>query len=199
MKTFPFSVLSLCVLTSFLSGCITPPAPVSMYDFGIAPTQSGAANCNLAPLYLADISSSATIDSNLMLYRLLYDNDQQTHAYAAHRWSMTPSQLLSLRIKSQLAANNVNLVDLGMANPNGWQLRLDLNDFTQNFTDATHSYAQLEVRASLLRANQLVAQTTFKERADAASPDAPGGARSMRTASDALIADLNNWLCKLPR
>lgn len=199
MKKISFGLPSVCALTSVLCGCITTPPPVNLYDFGTTPSESAAPACNLPPLYLADISSTAVTDSNLMLYRLLYDNDQQTHAYASHRWSMTPAQLLALRIKAQLAGNNVSLVDLGMANPNGWQLRLDLNDFTQNFSDATHSYAQIEVRASVLRANQLVAQTTLKQRADAASPDAPSGARSMRTAADALITDLNNWLCKLPR
>ena len=186
-------------LTGLLTACATAPVPVSLYDFGAATNGAHDTNCNLPPLYLADINSIAALDSNLMLYRLLYDNDQQSHAYAAHRWSMTPSQLLSLRIKSQLAANKVTLVDLGVANPTGWQLRLDLVDFTQYFSDASHSYAQLELRASVLRANQLVAQTTLKQRADASSPDAPSGARAMRTASDALIVDLNNWLCKLPR
>jgi len=134
-----------------------------------------------------------------MLYRLLYSNDQQTQAYANHRWSMTPVQLLTLQIKSQLADNNVILVDDGLANPNGLQLRLELTDFSQYFTDTTHSYAQLKLRATTIRGNTLLAQTTISEQAGAESPDAVGGAKAMRVAADAVITDLTGWLCKQPR
>jgi len=145
------------------------------------------------------MSSPGALDSNLMLYRLLYDNDQQSHAYANNRWNMPPAQLLTLRIKSQLADNGVSLLDNGVANPTGWQLRLDLIDFSQYFSDVSHSYVQLQLRVSLLRANALVAQTTFKQQATADSPDAQAGARAMRAASDVLITDLSGWLCKQPK
>lgn len=198
---------ALCISLAFalvlLTACATAPAPVNLYDFGTAPETSGRiAGCDLPPVNLANISSPAALDSNLMLYRLQYDNGQQSHAYAAHRWTMPPAQLLTVRIKSQLAdnqAHHVHLLDSGIANPDGWQLRLDLMDFAQYFDDAKHSYAQLQLRATLLRANTLVAQSTFRQRAPADSPDAPGGARAMRHASDAFISDLSTWLCKQPR
>jgi hypothetical protein len=37
------------------------------------------------------------------------------------------------------------------------------------------------------------------QQSEAAKPDAPSGAQAMRFAADALITDLNSWLCKLPR
>ncbi|MET3106857.1 cholesterol transport system auxiliary component [Oxalobacteraceae bacterium GrIS 2.11] len=193
------TVLSCLLLTAvlFLQGCASTPPTLNYYDFGALP-KPAAAQCSLAPVHVADISSTSALDSNLMLYRLLYDNDQQSHAFANHRWSMTPAQLLELRIKSQLAGNQVRLIDSGVANPNGWHLRLELVDFAQYFNDATHSYAQLQLRATLLRANTVSAQTSFSQQAPATHPDAPSGAQAMRVASDALIADLTSWLCKQP-
>jgi cholesterol transport system auxiliary component len=204
MKPFIFRLLVsaafLASLTTMLTACsTTAPAAISYYDFGAtltAPAKPAA--CDLPPVNLSEIASPNALDSNLMLYRLLYDNDQQSRAYANHRWTMAPAQLLSLRIKSQLA-DGAKILDSGIANPGGWQLRLDLIDFGQYFDDATHSHAQLQLRATLLHANNLIAQTAFTQRANADSADAPGGARAMRVASDALIGDLSAWLCKQPR
>jgi len=200
MKTIP-RYLSCAALMLLLQSCATTAPPLAFYDFGALPKADGAGTgtCALPPIQLSDMSSPVALDSNLMLYRLLYDNDQQSHAYASHRWSMTPAQLLGLRIRSQLAASQVKIIDSGMVMPGLWQLRLDLTDFAQYFSDATHSTAQLAVRVSVLRANTLVGQTTLQQQSPAAHPDAPSGAQAMRVASDALITDLNNWLCKLPR
>lgn len=197
--TMSISRLTLCAALAFLvTSCATAPPSLSYYDFGALPKSAGS-SCDLPPLNVADISSPNALDSNLMLYRLLYDNDQKNRAYANHRWSMTPAQLLSLRIKSQLASDQVLILDNGVANPNGWQLRLDLVDFTQYFDDTSHSYAQLQLRVTLLRANTLIAQTTMKQQAAAESPDASAGAKAMRVASDAFITDLSSWLCRQPR
>jgi len=199
MKTIGHSI-TIAGLTLLLMSCASPPASVGFFDFGaLPPSTTNPPACTLPPIQVADISSPAALDSNLILYRLLYASDIQSHAYANHRWSMTPAQLLGLRIKSQLAATQVQLIDAGVANPVGWQLRMDLIDFSQAFSDATHSTAHLALRATLLRNNSLVAQTTLTQQVAAASADASGGALAMRNASDALITDLTGWLCKQPR
>lgn len=197
MKTLIHS-LALAAFTLLLVSCSTPPAAPGYFDFGALPVASGSAPvCALPPMQVTDMSSTPALDSNLMLYRLQYANDMQSHAYANHRWSMTPAQLLTQRIKSQLAARHVQVIDSGVVNPDGWQLRLDLIDFSQYFSDASHSTAQLTLRATLLRKNTLVAQSTLTQQSAASTADAPGGAQAMRVASDALINDLDNWLCTL--
>lgn len=192
-RLMPTAVLA--AMTVLLGACATAPATLNYYDFGAAPKPSES-NCALPPIYLADIASPNALDSNLMIYRLLYANEQESHAYANSRWNMTPAQILALRFKAQFADSQVTLLDNGVANPNGWQLRLDLSDFGQYFIDATHSYAQLTLRASLLRGSALIGQTTIKHQAAADSADASGGARAMRAASDASFTELSNWLCK---
>ena len=187
--------VACAALTFLLQACASPPAAIRYFDFGPA-ADGAAAPCALAPLNLADITSPSALDSNLMLYRLLYANDLESHAYGMHRWNTTPAQLLTARIKLYLAQNQVSLIDNGVANRNGWQLRLELTDFGQYFTDASHSYARVQMRGTVLRGNSLLAQTTLTQQAWAEQPDAPAGARAMRVASDALITDLSSWLCK---
>lgn len=194
-----YRTLRCAALFCVLQACATTTTPVSFFDFGALPkTPEQTLSCALPPIYLTSIASPAALDNNLMLYRLVYANDQQSHAFANHRWSTTPAQLLALRIKSYLAQHHVRLIDSGVANPDGWQLRLDLNDFSQYFSDAGHSYAQLELRATLLRGNSLIAQTTMSQQAPAESADAPAGALAMRLASDRVISDIGAWLCTQP-
>lgn len=200
MQTKPFSffptVFLCCAGAILLAACSTTQAPVARYDFGVTSGATAKLACTLPPINLAEITTTSALDSDLMLYRLNYANDQQTQAYAAHRWSMPPTQLLSQRIKALLADQGVTLLDPGMVLPNAVQLRLELNDFGQYFSDSAHSTAQVKVRASLLRGHALIAQTNLLQQTPTNAPDAPAGAQAMRVASDALISDLTVWLCK---
>jgi cholesterol transport system auxiliary component len=189
----------LCLLCGalFMQGCATSPTPVNYYDFGVLPKSAGqAVSCDLPSIHFSTISAPEALQSNLMLYRLLYVDDQQSHAYANHRWSMTPGALVALRIKMQFAENQVRLIDVGMADPNDWRLHVDLIDFNQYFSDSRRSYAQLQMHVALLRANKLIAQTMLTQQEEADQPTAPAGARAMRIATDLLITDLTSWLCK---
>lgn len=191
------SCIPVCLL---LQACTTPPAAPGLYDLGSAPQSASLpAGCSLPAIAVPELTTIPALDSNQMLYRLQYVNDQQAQAYASHRWTMTPAQLMTARLRSNLVAASVRIVDSGVQNPDGWQLRAELTDFGQYFSDAQHSVAHVQLRATLLRGNRMVAQSAFAGAADADAPDAPAGARAMRQASDALLGDLNAWLCKQPR
>ena len=77
-------------------------------------------------------------------------------------------------------------------------LRLEMDEFSQNFASATQSTANISLRASLFRGHQLVDQRTFTRSAAAPSADAAGGASALATTSDAIAADLLAWLATLP-
>lgn len=203
--------LFLCsAIILLLQACASTPATISYYDLGAAtkPADSGL-SCTLPPIHLMDITAPIALDSNSMLYRLLYSNDQQTRAYANSQWSMTPAQLLTQRIKVQFANSGVTLIDYALnldmikngvdktrSKTGNVQLRLVLNDFSQYFVDPTHSYSQLQIRASAIQGNKLLAQTTLQLKADADSANASGEAKAMRAATDELFTNLSNWLCK---
>lgn len=195
--------LFVCATILLLQACATKPAPIKYYDFGpmtkaVDKAANSAPSCRLPPIVLDDITAPTALSSNSMLYRLLYANDQQVYSYANHRWNMTPTQLLTQRIKTQLAENGVKLIDNGIIDGrfNVMSVRLELEDFNHYFTDATHSYVQVQLRASVLRGRTLLDQTMFQQQVNADTPDAPGGAQAMRLATDQLILHLSHWLCE---
>jgi cholesterol transport system auxiliary component len=194
-KLLAYVVIS--ALSILLAACASKPIPIKYYDFGTAskPVNQGPI-CSLPVIQLSDITASNASSSNLMLYRLLYADEQQIQAYANHRWNTTPVQLLTQRIKQELARRGVRLLDSGFNNLGFLQLRVEIEDFNQYFTDAAHSYAQIQVRASLIHDRKLVAQTMFQQQVNADSADAPSGAKAMRLATDELILNLTHWLCE---
>lgn len=192
------------LLTLLLSACASnTPVSRQQYDFGPLPVVANAvspSNPAGLPLQisLADINAPAALDSNAMLYRLQYDNVQQLKPYAQHRWSMSPSALLAQRLKAQIAAGDGHILSTSDGTSQWPLLRIDLDEFAQIFTSASSSYAAIDVRASVFKGRLLIGQRRFVQHLPAATADAPGGAKAMQQASDALIADLRQWIQGLP-
>lgn len=198
MKKITRLLLLGCALAA---GCATRSEPLALYDFG--PLRADYANSGnpggLPPLTIAEINTPAWLDSQLMYFRLSYANEQQTRPYAHSRWSMPPAQLFGQRLKARIAqAGGVVLsaTDGAAGLP---VLRLDADEMIQNFDAASHSTAQLSLRASVFNGRSLLAQKTFSRQAIAPSADAAGGAAALAAASDALIDDMLRWLAALPK
>lgn len=195
-----FSLFSLSLLT-LLSACSSKPVAQQsqQYDFGpvalVTPAQPSPVKLQIS---IAEITIPPALDSNAMLYRLQYDNVQQLKAYSLHRWSMPPAQLLAQRLKAGLVAQGADV----LANTDGAAnlpiLRLELDEFSQIFTTASQSNAQISLRASVIKGHKLIAQKSFQQKVAATTADAPGGARAMREAVDASINDIQAWIMGLP-
>jgi cholesterol transport system auxiliary component len=189
---------------ALLAGCATKaPSPTS-FDFGPAtppavqaPATTPAATA-LPALVVADVTGPATLDTDRMFYRLAYANAQQALPYAYNRWAATPLQLLSQRLKARIAQGGVKVLSTSDATGGLPLLRLEADEFSQNFASATQASAQISLRASLFRDHRLVDQRTFTQAAPSPSADAAGGAAALATASDAIAADLLAWLAALP-
>jgi cholesterol transport system auxiliary component len=186
---------------ALLSGCASTkgPAPTS-FDFGpvAAPLTATPAAASFPALVVADVDGPATLDTDRMFYRLMYANAQQALPYAYHRWAATPLQLLSQRLKARIAQGGVKVLSTTDATGGLPVLRLEMDEFSQNFASATQSTANISLRASLFRGHQLVDQHTFTRSAEAPSADAAGGARALAATSDAIAADLLGWLATQP-
>ncbi|WP_170133698.1 ABC-type transport auxiliary lipoprotein family protein [Undibacterium pigrum] len=188
-------------LLMLLSACSSTPVAqqLQQYDFGpltsSTPAQAGQTKLQIS---IADIGIPPALDSNAMLYRLQYDNVQQLKAYTLHRWSMPPAQLLAQRLKAGLVAQGADV----LANTDGAAnlpvLRLEVDEFSQIFTSASQSNAQISLRASVIKGHKLVAQRSFQQKIAATTADAPGGARAMREAADASIMEIQSWIMSLP-
>ncbi|AZP11595.1 ABC transporter [Undibacterium parvum] len=183
--------LSMATLLQACAGSAT--APRFNYDFGALPISSLASNAKIA-ISLADVSAPATLDSNAMLYRLDYDNAQMLRPYAQHRWSMPPAQLMTQRIKARMATADATVVSVADGVSDLPILKIDLDEFTQIFSSASQSHAQISLRATLVKRNKLIAQRYFSLATKSDSADAPGGAKAMQIAVDSSISEIMLWL-----
>lgn len=199
-KTVPAAVALMtasCML--LVAGCTTlRPDAASMYDLGAPRIQANAQSLPaLPPVSIAEIHVPAWLDSTMMFFRLNYANGQQPRPYAQARWTMTPAQLLSLHLKSRIAHSGGVALSAADGASGVPMLRIEADDFTQNFDAPGKSHGSVTLRASVFKGRTLVAQKTFHKQSPAPSPDAAGGASALAAASEAAIADLIIWLSTL--
>ena len=199
------------------------PRPSTSYDFGpgfgapnspvvapvavpeASPERTASAAPGLPALVLLEVESSPALDGNALLYRLAYADAQALHPYAQARWSMPPAQLLRQQVRAQLGAMRPLLLAgetvVGAAQP--WNLRLELEEFSQVFESASASSGLVRLRASVTQSSaqgeRLLGQRGFSVQRPAPSPDAPGGVRALSAATQSAVAELAAWLAQLPQ
>lgn len=194
MKNFARISLFPVLVCLLLSNCASRVAPPLLYDFG--PLHPSSAAVAVPPVSVADINAPAWLDGSLMFYRLAYANELQPRPYAGSRWTMTPSQLIYQRLKTRIAQSGGTVLSATDGAANLPLLRIEVDDFSQNFDSPAQSTGQVSLRASLFQGRSLVAQRTFTQQLPAPSADAAGGARALATASDAAITDIIAWLAQ---
>lgn len=179
-----------------LGGCASRGPLPTYYDFGppASPVAVQAATPALPVLVIADANGPSWLDNQRMYYRLLYADAQQSRPYAYNRWNTPPLQLLSQRLKTRIAQGGIKVLATTDAAAGIPLLRIDVDDFSQNFDTEKQSSGQVTLRASLFRGHVLVDQKTFSRNSPAGSADAQGGAQALASASDAIAADLLAWL-----
>ena len=191
-----------------LPGCgvLQTPARAVVYDFGPGAVVSPAASAGtpLPVLVLADVESPAALDTTAVLYRLNYSDAQQLRPYAQARWSMPPAQLVRQRMRETLGQQRAVLPQADGVAPRAaaLTLRVALEEFSQLFEAADRSTGLVRVRATLSQGgagrDQLVAQRSFVVQRDRTSADAAGGVRALTAATDAVIADIDQWVRQVP-
>jgi cholesterol transport system auxiliary component len=191
--------LSILLCVAALGACSSPAPRIAVYDFGPGAT-APQANNRMAPmpaLLLMDVEAASALDGSAVLYRLAYADAQQLRPYAQARWSMPPAQLLRQRLREQLGQRRHVLSGVDALVPGTLALRLELEEFSQLFDSAQSSVGLVRVRATLGRTGsppKPVAQTSFVVQRPASSADAKGGVQALAQASDALIAQVDQWL-----
>ena len=196
---------------ALLAACALPDKPVrpQAYDFGPGAV-TAAAPANLAalpPLMLADVEASAALDSNAVLYRLAYADAQALKPYAQARWSMPPAQLVRQRLRNHLGASRavISPGDAALATPPGaapaWVLRTELEEFSQLFESPAASSGLVRLRATVTQpspqGDRLLGQRSFVVQRPALAHNAAGGVRALAAATDAAVADIEQWLQQL--
>ena len=194
----------LCLLLFSIAGlqaCTSAPHNLNLnYDFEPISKEdaSNYIQANKIVINIADISAPSTLDSNDMLYRLQYDNAQLLRAYAQHHWSMPPAQLFAQRLKSRITAAGGIVVGAADGIADLPILKIELDEFSQIFTNAIQSEAKIALRASIIKKNKLIAQQYFNLGTASTSADASGGAKAMQVTADRSISAILTWLLALP-
>lgn len=188
-------ILPLILALLMTAGCASSPSePATLYDFGPVRAHQAGSLPALPPISIAEIQGPAWLDSTLIFFRLNYANGQQPRPYAQARWTMPPAQLLLQQLKARIAQAGGVALAASHGATNVPVLRIEADDFTQNFDAPGSSSAQVGLRASVFRGRTLVAHKSFNRQAPAPSADAAGGAQALAAASDAAIADMIVWL-----
>lgn len=185
------------IVIGLLQACASGSPTTSLsYDFGPIAKEHIAERSKIA-ISLAELNAPGTLDSNAMLYRLQYDNAQLLRPYAQHHWSMPPAQLFAQRVKSRIAAAGGTVLGVADGVADLPILRIELDEFSQVFSSATQSEAQITMRVSLIKKNKLIAQQYFAFATASGSADASGGAKAMQKTADRSISAILVWLHSL--
>lgn len=200
-STRSLQALALLALALLLSGCAATRGnePNINYDFGPLPAAAAAKPAHAVPiLVVTDAVGPQALDSQAMLYRLLYADPLQARAYASNRWSSTPLQLLTQRFKTRIAQAGIKVLSVTDATSNVLLLRIEVDDFSHVFDTPTDNHGQLVLRASVFLGHKLIDQKTFSARTPSGSPNAAGGTRALAACADSVAGDIILWLGALP-
>ncbi len=197
--TLTRALLAVCLCPALLlAGCSSTKAPGSTtFDFGPAVPVAPTATLPFGAVVVTDVTGSAALDNERMYYRLNYADALQARSYAQSRWSATPLQLVSQRLKTRVAQAGIKVLTTTDASVGVAILRTEIDDFTHSFDSLAQSHGQLVLRASLFQGHKLIDQKTFSRKSAAVSADAAGGARALAESTDAVAADIVAWLATL--
>ena len=194
------SAIACAALTA---GCASSKsAPNTVFDFG-PPTAAASAAASAAAaaapgaIVVMDATGPTALDTERMFYRLNYADAQQARTYAGARWSGTPLDLATARIKARLAQSGMKVLSATDAANGIPILRIEIDDFVHAFGSVNQSEGQIMLRASVFNDHRLVDQRSFARVAPAASNDAAGGARALAASTDQVAADIQAWLATL--
>ena len=196
MTLTPSRLIALLLACLLFSGCTSMKKPQpGLFDLGLAPP--AATIPALPALALADVDTPEWLDSPAIFYRLNYASQHQPRPYANSRWSMPPAQLFAQRLKSRIVQGGGTLLSASDGAAGVPVLRLEAEEFSQVFASAGQSDGLVAMRLSVLDGRRLLGQKSFLRRAPAPSADVEGGVAALAAASDAVIADMLQWLASL--
>ena len=191
----PTRTILAAALALLLSACASQKGqPTTQFDFGPAAPAQAAAQGSLGSVVVTDVTGSSALDNERMFYRLSYADPLQARTYANSRWTANPLQLLTQRFKTRLAQAGARVLSETDAASGIPLLRIDVDEFVQDFGGVSQSTGVVAVRASVFQGHTLDDQRSFRQAAAATSADAAGGARALAASTDAVATDIVAWL-----
>jgi len=187
MRTL-FLVPMLLLLTACSGGAGTRLSPAT-HDLSSPQPEANSAHAGI--LRQVEVQSPPWLDTTAMQYRLSYADRTRREAYAASRWAAPPARLLEQKLKQRLLGGLVPMQEQA----GGCRLRVDLDEFVQDFVKPETSQVILEASATLLapRADIFLARQHFRV-VQPAGGDAPSGVVALAAAVRQFGDEIDGWL-----
>lgn len=187
---------SAVVGLALLTGCSiggNAQSPVVNYDLGPVNAPSAGSKPLGKTMLVTPVASPTWLDHTTMMYRLNQADPTRPRYYSASRWSGTPAEMLTERLRARLA-RSVHVVTETEGVSGDYSLRLDLEEFAQIFPQPDTSRVDIRVRATLIDTERRVVlmQKTF-EALEAAPPNAPGAVPVYAQAAGRIIDEVAIW------
>lgn len=182
---------SLMPMVLLLSACFGGTARLAVSTHDLSPARTETTSGQAGVLRQIEVQGPSWLDTPAMQYRLSYADRTRREAYAASRWAASPARLLEHKLGQRLLGGAGAVpVQAG-----GCRLRVELNEFVQDFVKPESSQAVIEARVSLLapRSDTLLARRDFRV-VELAGRDAPGGVVAMEAAARRFGDEIENWL-----
>jgi cholesterol transport system auxiliary component len=192
VPAFVASLAAALAAGLLLAGCAGNPAAMSDIRYDLGPPAQVANAGSLPAVKVLDVTAPEMLGSDRLIYRLTYADAQRTATYASSRWTMPPAMLLTQRLRGVLSSRGTVLT--GADGVHAPVLKVELDEFEQDFDGQTQSHGSVSARTTLFFQGKVIGQHTFIARAPASTPDAAGGARALAVASDDLVAQISAWL-----
>lgn len=197
LKTYRLAAV-LAAGALLLAGCASQKGePTTQFDFGpAAPPAAAQAAAPAAPnaIVVTDVTGSGALDNERMMYRLSYADPLQARTYANSRWTASPLQMLTQRLKTRIAQSGTKVLSENDATSGIPVMRIDVDEFIHDFSGVAQSRGLVTLRASVFQGHTLVDQRSFTRSTPAPSADAAGGALALAASTDAIAADIVTWL-----
>ena len=146
------SLFAIAASALVLAGCAgSETRESSTYDFGPAlaaatPGRQAATAANIPAVVVMDATGPDALENERMFYRLTYADALQARTYANSRWTSSPLQMLTQRIRTRLAQSGLKVLSGTDASTGVPLLRLEVDDFVHAFSGVNQSEGQLTLR-----------------------------------------------------
>jgi cholesterol transport system auxiliary component len=172
----------------------TTPA---IYDFGPEREKRAGRELIQGVLLIPSVNAPTWLEGTGIVYRLLYEDGARPRVYSLSRWVAPPADMLTDRVRDRFADVARAVVTSGYGAREDYVLRVELDNFSQQFEAPDRSKVMLRARATLVSGSQrdLLDQREFNiERP--AEPNAAGAVQALGEGANAFIEELVNWVAQ---